>query len=88
MTPSCSLHFVGGNGPTKEDPDPVSVVASKEGVSLSIYDYIVNNRHDQAHPSQASIRRILPSCIVTEIAPDKIMGFILVFCWLLVFEES
>ena len=28
-----SLHFVGGNGPTKEDPDPISAVASKERVS-------------------------------------------------------
>lgn len=30
----CSLHFVGGNGPTKEDPDPISAVASKQRVSL------------------------------------------------------
>ena len=29
----CSLHFVGGNGPTEEDPDPISAVASKERVS-------------------------------------------------------
>ena len=29
----CSLHFVGGNGPTVEDPDPISAVASKERVS-------------------------------------------------------
>ena len=29
----CSLHFVGGNGPTKDDPDPISAVASKERVS-------------------------------------------------------
>ena len=28
-----SLHFVGGNGPTEEDPDPISAVASKERVS-------------------------------------------------------
>ena len=25
-----SLHFVGGNGPTKGDPDPISALASKE----------------------------------------------------------
>ena len=25
----CSLHFVGGNGPTEVDPDPISAVASK-----------------------------------------------------------
>ena len=29
----CSLHFVGGNGPTEVDPDLISTVASKEGVS-------------------------------------------------------
>lgn len=29
----CSLHFVGGNGPTEEDPDPISAVAGKERVS-------------------------------------------------------
>lgn len=29
----CSIHFVGGNGPTDEDPDPISAVASKERVS-------------------------------------------------------
>ena len=28
-----SLHFVGGNGPTEEDPDPISAVASKERAS-------------------------------------------------------
>ena len=28
-----SLHFVGGNGPTEEDPDPISAVAGKERVS-------------------------------------------------------
>ena len=26
-------HFVGENGPTEEDPDPISAVASKERVS-------------------------------------------------------
>ena len=31
----CSVHFVGGNGPTREDPDPISAVASHEKVSLS-----------------------------------------------------
>jgi len=32
-----SLHFVCGNGPIKEDPDgPISAVASKERVILSI----------------------------------------------------
>ena len=36
----CSLHFVGGKGPTKEDPDPISVVASKERVSLSICAFV------------------------------------------------
>ena len=29
----CSVHFVGGNGPTQEDPDPISAVSSKERVS-------------------------------------------------------
>ena len=29
----CSLNFVGENGPTEEDPDPISAVASKERVS-------------------------------------------------------
>ncbi|XP_068736064.1 uncharacterized protein [Montipora capricornis] len=28
----CSVHFVGGNGPTKEYPDPISAIASKEKV--------------------------------------------------------
>ncbi|XP_068760145.1 uncharacterized protein [Montipora capricornis] len=28
----CSTHFVGGNGPTKEYPDPISAIASKEKV--------------------------------------------------------
>ena len=28
----CSVHFVGGNGPTKQYPDPISAVASKEKV--------------------------------------------------------
>ena len=28
-----SLNFVGENGPTEEDPDPISAVASKERVS-------------------------------------------------------
>ena len=28
-----SLHFVGGNGRTEEDPDPISAVASKKRVS-------------------------------------------------------
>ena len=32
----CSLHFVGGNGPTKENPDPVSAVASKEKVRIYV----------------------------------------------------
>ena len=32
-----SVHFVRGNGPTKEYPDPISAVASKEKVSLSVY---------------------------------------------------
>ena len=31
------IHFVRGNGPTKENPDPISAVASKENVSLSVY---------------------------------------------------
>ena len=31
----CSLHFVGENGPTQEDPDPISATASKEMVSSS-----------------------------------------------------
>ena len=36
----CSLHFVGGNGPTKVDPDPISAVASKERVSLYNHSFI------------------------------------------------
>ena len=28
-----SYNFVGENGPTEEDPDPISAVASKERVS-------------------------------------------------------
>ena len=35
-----SLHIVGGNGPVKEDPDPISAVASKERVILSICAFI------------------------------------------------
>ena len=35
-----SLHIVGGNGPIKEDPDPISAVASKERVILSICAFI------------------------------------------------
>ena len=30
----CSIHFVGANGPTKQYPDPISAVASKEKVRL------------------------------------------------------
>ena len=37
---NCSLHFVSGNGPTKEDPDPISAVESKERVCLSICAFI------------------------------------------------
>ena len=33
----CSIHFVHGNGPTKEDPDPISAIVSKERVSSSIH---------------------------------------------------
>jgi hypothetical protein len=33
----CSLHFVGGNGPTSENPDPIPANASKEMVSLWLY---------------------------------------------------
>ena len=36
----CSIHFVGGNGPTLEDPDPTSAVASKETVSSSTDTFI------------------------------------------------
>ena len=28
----CSLHFVGENGPTDENPDPISATASKDRV--------------------------------------------------------
>ena len=37
---NCSIHFVRGNGPTKEYPDPISAVASKEKVSLSVFSFI------------------------------------------------
>ena len=30
----CSLHFVGENGPTNENPDPIPATASKDRVSL------------------------------------------------------
>ena len=29
----CSTHFVGGSGPTKEDPDPISAIASQNRVN-------------------------------------------------------
>ena len=32
--------FVLGNGPTKEYPDPISAVTSKEKVSLSVFPFI------------------------------------------------
>ena len=32
----CCLHFAGGNGPTEEYTDPISAVAGKERVCLSI----------------------------------------------------
>ena len=32
--------FVGGNGPTLEDPDPISAVASKETVGSSTDSFI------------------------------------------------
>ena len=32
--------FFGGNGPIKEDPDPISAVASKERVIVSICTFI------------------------------------------------
>ena len=31
----CSLHFVGMNGPTEENPDPISATASREKVRMS-----------------------------------------------------
>ena len=31
----CSLHFVGSSGPTKENPDPISAVASTEKVKYA-----------------------------------------------------
>ena len=37
----CSIHFVGGNGPTKEYPDPMSAIASKGKVSLSVFPSII-----------------------------------------------
>ena len=33
----CSIHFVGGNGPTNQYPDPIPAVASKEKVRLSVF---------------------------------------------------
>ena len=36
----CSIHFVRGNGPTKEYPDPISAVASKEKVNLLVFPFI------------------------------------------------
>ena len=36
----CSIHFVGGNGSTKEYPDPISAVASNKKVSLSVFPFI------------------------------------------------
>jgi uncharacterized protein Veg len=35
-----SLHFVGENGPTPENPDPISAIASREKVS-KIYSHIL-----------------------------------------------
>ena len=37
----CSIHFVGGNGSTNKYPDPISAVASKEKVSLSVFLFII-----------------------------------------------
>ena len=39
VTRSC-VQFVGGNGLTLEDPDPISAVASKETVSSSTDTFI------------------------------------------------
>ena len=33
----CSLHFVGGNGPTKEEPDPISAIASNERAFITLF---------------------------------------------------
>ena len=33
----CCIHLVGGNGPTNQYPDPISAVASKEKVRLSVF---------------------------------------------------
>ena len=33
----CSLHFVCGNGPTLEDPDPICAVASKKKSRLTCF---------------------------------------------------
>ena len=30
----CGLHFVGSNGPMKENPDPISAIANKEKVKF------------------------------------------------------
>jgi hypothetical protein len=36
----CSLHFIGNNGPTKANPDPVSAVASNEKViCITVNDF-------------------------------------------------
>ena len=37
----CSLRFVGGNGPTEEDPDAISAVVSKERVCLYVYLFVL-----------------------------------------------
>ena len=36
----CSIHLFGGNCPTKQYPDPISAVASKEKASLSAILFI------------------------------------------------
>lgn len=34
----CSIHFVGGSGPSKEYPDPISAVASQQQVGVISQD--------------------------------------------------
>ena len=33
----CSLHFVGQNGPTLENPDPISAIASEQRVNCFVF---------------------------------------------------
>ena len=51
----CSVHFVGENGPTNDNPDPISATASEEMVSY--YKIVIYALYQTAWLSHLDVRR-------------------------------